>query len=137
MLQMLPYLAGQLLFAVPMLLGLVLIAVRARGTARVLGMIGCLIMLLGHILGSVWSMALPWAANQFDLPTSALGIPSAIIGLVSAVGLVLVICAVVAGRSTSTAPAGGPRADQYGQPGQSPNQGGQPPNYGQRPVPPA
>lgn len=130
MLEILPYIAGQSLFALPMLLGLVLIGVRARGTARVLGLIGCLIMLFGHILGSIWSMALPWAMREFDLPTSALGIPSAILGLISAVGLVLVICAVVAGRSATT-PVGGPpppAPGQYGQPNPYPptNQYGQP-----------
>lgn len=124
------FIAGQAVFALPMLLGLILIPIRTRGSARVLGLVGCLIMLIGHILTAVWSVAMPWASHELDIPISSLAGLSAVLGLVSAAGLVLVICAVVAGR-TGSVPAGGqrppaPAPGQYGQPNPYPQNYGQP-----------
>ncbi|GAB3752077.1 hypothetical protein [Microlunatus parietis] len=117
----LAFIAGQGVYALPMLLGLILIPLRTRGSARVLGLVGCLIMLIGHILNAVWSLAIPWASHELNVSISTLAGLSAVLGLVSAAGLVLVICAVVAGRSGGSPaeaqrPSVPPAPGQYGQP---------------------
>lgn len=92
----------QLLFAVPLLVGVVLVGARTRGSARRLGVVGCVIMLVCRVLSSVWSWVLmPRLNRDFGYASLVLQVPSATIGLVSSAGLMLVIIAVVTGRSAA------------------------------------
>jgi hypothetical protein len=117
---LLPYILTQLLFGLPYLVGIIVIGAMARGSARVLGAIGCGVLLIGHVLNSVWSIMLPQIVQEFDLPLAMASIPSAIFAVVSGIGMILVICAVVAGRRKQAGP-------QQQQPGY--------PSYGQQPGP--
>jgi hypothetical protein len=139
---MIPFILSQLLFGLPYLIGIVVIAAMARGAARVLGTIGCVILLIGHILNAVWSIMLPQIMRDFDLPVSMASIPSIIFAIVSALGMILVICAVVAGRRKQESPqqlrpGGPPPNPMQGPPMQQQPPQQQPgyPSYGQQPGP--
>lgn len=130
---LLPYVLTQLLFGLPYLIGIIVIAAMARGSARVLGTIGCGVLLIGHALSSVWSIMLPQIIQQFDLPIATASIPSALFAVVSGLGMILVICAVVAGRRKQPGrPTGPPPNPMQGPPQQQP---GYPSSYGQQPGP--
>lgn len=95
----------QIVFAVPLLVGILLVGLKVRGPARRLGLIGCAIMLACRILGCIWSWVLvPQIGKEQGYATILTWGPGSIIGLISAAGLMLVIIAVAIGRSPAAAP---------------------------------
>lgn len=114
----------QVVYAVPLVIGVILIGGRARGSARSLGVIGCVIMLVCAVLSIIWYwLLLPLVADNWGYSALQTMIPSAINGLVSTFGLVLVIMAVVAGRSSSALSTSlPPRPSGPSQPGPAPQQ---------------
>ncbi len=102
--QIVPYIVFDVLFALPALLGMVVIGIMTRGAARVLGVIGCAVLLISQALSSVWSIMLPQLMSQLQLSMVMASLPLSIFRVVSAIGLILVISAVVAGRRKQPEP---------------------------------
>lgn len=133
---MLPFILTQAVLALPALVGVILIAAKARGGVRALGVIGCLILLTTQIGSAVWTIMMPRVLAELGLSIAMASVPSAILSLLSAIGLFLLVIAVVAGRSKPRSapgmpprPAGPP--PQPGQPGYGQPAPGQP-GYGQQ-----
>jgi hypothetical protein len=95
--------------AAPLLLGAILIGVRVRGSARVLGVAGCVIMLISLALGVAKTLLYATIYHRLGASTANSPIPGTILGLIYTAGLTLAICAVVA-RRTGSEPATSPAA---------------------------
>ncbi|MFC7622422.1 hypothetical protein [Microlunatus sp. GCM10028923] len=97
------YFLFQGVFLLPALFGVILLAALARGAARVLGVIGCVVLLVSRIGSAVWTFLIPRFQYEFGYSLATLVIPSVAFNLISAAGLTLVVCAVVAGRRPAPA----------------------------------
>src|SRR5690606_27024831 len=127
---LLPQLLIDLVFALPSLIGVFVIGAMARGSARVLGVLGCVGLLIANLLGAVWTITFPFLVSELDAPVVVLGLGSAGIRLVSAVALILLICAVVVGRRKKQPAQPYGRQPQQAPYGQQSPQGQQ--QYGQQ-----
>ena len=86
------------------LLGLIFIGIRVHGRARALGIAGCAVLIGSTVLQTIWYMIAPRivdAAGDFTTMTAVYGVTGVIFSLVFAVGLALLIAAVLAGHSSA------------------------------------
>ncbi|MFG3440901.1 hypothetical protein ACGF0J_26910 [Nonomuraea sp. NPDC047897] len=116
--------------AVLLVVGVILMARgrREHGTAAVLGLWGCVVLLIGLILGVVRSFTLPMVADAVGSQslTVVLLAENALQTLLTVVGTGLLIWAVIARRPPSRAPGSGPAPDPR-QPAWQPPQAPPPP----------
>ncbi len=88
--------------------GLVAVAVKVKDRPRALGIAGCAVLAAAAVLQTIWIYAAPQLfrvlGGASSIPTTY-AIVNAVFTIVSALGLALVIAAVIAGR-----PAPGPTA---------------------------
>ncbi|WP_152361131.1 hypothetical protein [Microlunatus speluncae] len=133
---MIPYALMQIAFGLPFLIGIVLIGAMTKGSARVLGMIGCFLLLIAHALTAVVSIMLPRIMAELSLSMAMASVPLAIMNVLGAIGMILVICAVVAGRRKQPQPQPFRPAGQQPMPPQGPYQPGPQPTPPQGPYQP-
>lgn len=118
----------------------VVVALLSRGRIRVLGVAAGVLWLVNSLLNA---LAIPFLFTELDLPSSTIGLVSALFGLLHWAGLVLVAVALVLGGRAEAARRGGGEpgsagsaapGQRWGQPypGQGPRAWDQPPS-GQQP----
>jgi hypothetical protein len=118
--------AGQIPVLVVLVFGLVLLAVRGRGLAgraRVLGVVGCILLLLGAILDLVFIVGFAWFVRHTESSIRTIeNLSTALevtLDVLTAVGVGLILAAAVTGGrpSATSAPSQAYPAQGYPSPG--------------------
>jgi hypothetical protein len=129
---------GLVLLGIMLILGIVLMAARRRdhGRAAVIGIVGCVVLLLGVVYNAVQGFLIELLDDVLDDLGIAYTVTTVVSLFISLVGTSLLIWAVVARRQ---APSAGPGRPDQPQPHPQPHpqpQWGRQPQWGQAPQPP-
>ncbi|GAA2092200.1 hypothetical protein GCM10009841_00990 [Microlunatus panaciterrae] len=108
----LQYLPVLIRLVVP-LAGVVVIALRLRSTARVLGVVGCILLSFEAVTSILFYALVPTLARGSNMAL-AFGFANVLFSIIDVIGLALLIGAAIVGRNSNSVP-GHPRpVEQHG-----------------------